>query len=484
MSLVKKCFAMMVVCMMLVVTVCGCRKQPEIYSSEETLATSGIEITTKKREESREAPAAATTADSSVTSTTASVEESIEIESTYAVVEPTAAQRDESIATTIMTTKAAPTTTEPTVAETPEETWTIEPEESTAAVFTPTLEPASEAADETVPVIEEATTEQTTPVATEPTADILKPEKPKASGLGYYGALSVRDGKLTDSDGNTVILRGISTMGLQWYGQYVSKETIEFLKNTSGINVIRLAMYTAEGGYCHKDANGKAELEALIDKGVQAAVELDMYVIIDWHILSDGNPNTYREEAKAFFDKMSEKYAGCDNVIYEICNEPNGGVGWNDIKNYANEVIPVIRNNNSDAVVLVGTPTWSQEIDKAMADPLGFDNIMYTLHFYADTHRDYLRERLKTALDAKVPVFVSEFGICDASGNGAINEYEADKWVALMEEYDISWCIWNLSDKNEASALIDAGCNKLYDWTYDEWSRSGKWFLKVMEKYK
>jgi len=472
MNLTKKCLAMVVVCAMLMMTVCGCRNRPDISRPKDTLATSRIETTTKKQEESKEAPTAATTtADDSVTSTTAGViEESTEIESTYAaVIEPTT--------TTVAEITTVPGTTEPTVAETPVETWTAVPTETVPAVETPTLEPESEAKDEKetesessmAPIIQEITTEA---------------EDKAVTGLGYHGALSVRDGKLVDSDGNVVLLRGISTMGLQWYGQYVSKETIEFLKNTSGMNVIRLAIYTAEGGYCHRDVNGKAELEALIDKGVQAAVALDMYVIIDWHILSDGNPNIYKEEAKVFFDKMSKKYAGCDNVIYEVCNEPNGNASWNDIKNYANEVIPVIRNNGSDAVVLVGTPTWSQEIDKVVAAPLGFDNIMYTLHFYADTHRDYLRDRLKAALDAKIPVFVSEFGICDASGNGAINEYEAQKWVELMEAYDISWCIWNLSNKNESSALIASWCNKMYDWTYDEWSQSGKWFLKVMEKYK
>ncbi|MBQ9766378.1 MAG: glycoside hydrolase family 5 protein [Lachnospiraceae bacterium] len=419
----KKSVGLMLACMMLATMISGCRRQVNVEAVES--------LTTK--------PTEAT-----------------------ATIEPT---------------NVEPTIDEITSGEATEMTTTEEGNVETVTTETATTE---------APTTETVTTE--TPTTEAPTTEVVNTETTTAgntiteSGLGFYGALNVRDGRLVDSNGNPVLLRGISTMGLQWYGQYVSKETLEFLKNTSGMNVIRLAMYTAEGGYCHKDANGKTELEALIDKGVQAAIELDMYVIIDWHILSDGNPNTYKEEAKTFLNKMSKKYAGFDNVIYEICNEPNGGTGWNDIKAYANEVIPVIRNNDSDAIVLVGTPTWSQEIDKAMADPLAFDNVMYTLHFYADTHRDYLRERLRTALEANIPVFISEFGICDASGNGSINESEADKWDALMDEYGLSWCIWNLSNKNEASALIASWCNKLYGWSYDEWSQSGKWFLKVMGK--
>lgn len=300
--------------------------------------------------------------------------------------------------------------------------------------------------------------------------------------MGYYGALHVENGKLCDAANKPVALKGISTAGLQWFPQYVNKETFAFLKEATGMNVIRLAMYTVEGSYCHKDANGKLEMEALIDKGVKAATELDLYVVIDWHILSDNNPNNYKEESKAFFDKMSKQYAGYDNVIYEICNEPNGNTSWEDIKQYANEVIPVIRNNDADAVVLVGTPTWSQDIDKAMASPLEFDNIMYTLHFYASTHKDYLRNRLKTALDAGIPVFISEFGVSEASGDGEINKYEAEQWHKLMEDYGLSYCIWNLSNKNESSSIVSAGCNKTAGWNYDEWSVSGKWFLETMGK--
>lgn len=130
------------------------------------------------------------------------------------------------------------------------------------------------------------------------------------------------------------------------------------------------------------------QLKALVRCGVEHATRQDLYVILDWHILSDGNPQIYKEDAKAFFQEMSREYAGYPNVLYEICNEPNGGTGWQEIKSYAQEVIGVIRANDPDAVILVGTPNWSQYVDQAAADPIqGYDNLMYTLHFYAATHR-------------------------------------------------------------------------------------------------
>lgn len=206
-----------------------------------------------------------------------------------------------------------------------------------------------------------------------------------------------------------------------------------------------------------------------------------MYVIIDWHILSDGNPNTYIVEAKQFFNEMASKYAANNNVIYEICNEPNGGTSWQDIKNYANEIIPVIRQYDKDAVILVGTPNWSQYVDQALADSItGYENIMYTFHFYAATHRDDMRQNVQNAVNAGLPVFVSEFGICDASGNGGIDEEQSGKWIKMLDDNQISYVIWNLSNKNETSSLISSACNKFSGFTVNDLSECGKWFLKLM----
>ena len=262
------------------------------------------------------------------------------------------------------------------------------------------------------------------------------------------GALRVTDGKLTDAKGQPVQLRGISTHGLAWYPDYVNTDCFRQLREEWGANVIRLAMYTAEsGGYC-TDGDQKA-LKTLIAKGVKFATQADMYAIIDWHILSDGNPLKYKEEAKAFFDEMSRNYAGQVNVLYEICNEPNGGTPWSDVKRYAQEIIPVIRANDPDAVILVGTPNWCQYIGEAAADPIeNTGNIMYTRHFYASSHKEALRDEMTRAALGGLPVFVSEYGICDASGNGNIDEAEANRWVEFMDGLGISYVNWNLSNKD------------------------------------
>ena len=311
------------------------------------------------------------------------------------------------------------------------------------------------------------------PAETEP-AVFEAPSVDDSTPYGQHGALHVENGKLTDADGNTVQLYGMSTHGIAWFPQYINYDSFRTLRDDWNTNCIRLAMYTAEyGGYC---AGGdKEQLKQLVRDGVSYATELGMYVIVDWHILSDCDPNQNKDEAIAFFREMSEAFADNDNVLYEICNEPNSGTSWDSIKSYAEEVIPVIREQKPDAVILVGTPTWSQEIDKSAASPLTFDNVMYTLHFYAGTHKDDLRNRLETCAQNNLPVFVSEFGMCDASGNGANDFDSTTKWLDLLNKYQISFCCWNLANKDESSSVFKAASTALSDWTDEDFNESGRW---------
>ena len=341
--------------------------------------------------------------------------------------------------------------------------------EAPSAAITETISESTTAPEQTsVPETVEAQPAETEPSSSEAlSVDASTP-------FGQHGALHVENGKLTDADGNTVQLYGMSTHGIAWFPQYINYDSFRTLRDDWNTNCIRLAMYTAEyGGYC---AGGdKEQLKQLVKDGVSYATELGMYVIVDWHILSDCDPNQNKDEAIAFFREMAEVFADNDNVLYEICNEPNGGTSWDSIKSYAEEVIPVIRAQKPDAVILVGTPTWSQEIDKAAASPLDDSNVMYTLHFYAGTHKDDLRNRLETCVQNGLPVFVSEFGMCDASGNGANDFVSTTKWLDLLNKYQISFCCWNLANKDESSSVFKASSTALSDWTDDDFNESGRW---------
>lgn len=294
------------------------------------------------------------------------------------------------------------------------------------------------------------------------------------------GALKVVGTNLCDQNGNPIQLRGISTHGIAWFPSFVDQNAFREFRNDWDVNVMRLAMYTAENqGYC-EDGN-KEDLKNIIYRGVQYATDNDMYVIIDWHILHDLTPLKYKDEAIDFFDGMSKKYKDNNNVIYEICNEPNGGTSWADIKKYALEVIPVIRANDPDAVIIVGTPNWSQRVDEAAADPITeYDNVMYALHFYAATHKDDLRKTMTDAIKAGLPVFVSEYGICDASGNGGLDKSSAQKWIETMDENNVSYICWALANKSESACLIKSSVSKTSGFTESDLSPQGKWLYQML----
>ncbi len=194
---------------------------------------------------------------------------------------------------------------------------------------------------------------------------------------------------------------------------------------------------------------------------VDMCIDLDMYVIIDWHILADNNPNIYSNQASLFFDEISTKYANTPNVIYEICNEPNGNdVTWDkDIKPYAEKIIPIIRKNSPKSLIIVGTPFWCQKLEVAADNPLNFNNIVYACHFYSGSHGNELKNSIDYALSKNIPIFVSECGMTDASGNGILYFNEFDSWIKFLDNRNISWIVWSFANKDESSAILKPNYN-------------------------
>lgn len=318
------------------------------------------------------------------------------------------------------------------------------------------------------------------PAATVPQA----PSDPKGTTpVSQHGQLSVKNGQLVDKSGKGYQLRGMSTHGLTWFPEFVNESAFKTLRDDWNTNVVRLAMYVDEwgNGQCYM-GNKSGSLE-LLEKGVDICIKLDMYVIIDWHVLNPGDPSKYTNEAKSFFETVSKRYAKYPNVIYEICNEPNGGASWSgNIKPYAEKIIPVIRKNAPNSVIIVGTPTWSQEIDKPLSDPLNYKNVMYAFHFYAATHAG-LRSNVENCVAQGLPVFVSEFGTCDASGGGANDFNETQKWLSYFDKQGISYCNWSICNKDETCSVLRPGTSANGNWSERDLTENGKWIRNWLRKH-
>ncbi|MBC7389186.1 MAG: cellulase family glycosylhydrolase [Opitutaceae bacterium] len=281
------------------------------------------------------------------------------------------------------------------------------------------------------------------------------------------GKLKLVGNQLSSECGNAVQLRGMSTHGMQWYGNCINNSAFTSLKNNWNADVVRLAMYVDEGGYLTDPSGYKAKIDAWIDQ----IGALGMYCLIDWHSLNPGDPNAHTTEAKDFWNYISLKHKGKKHLLYEICNEPNG-VTWGTIKNFANQIIPVIRANDPETIIIVGTPQWSGKPgDVVSGGPLTSPNaynVMYTFHFYASSHASYRPEVQRAA--GSIPIFATEWGLSDASGGGSLNMAEGQLWMDIFNgnndgKQKISWCNWSFSDKGESSAALNSGSCAGSNWT-------------------
>lgn len=273
-------------------------------------------------------------------------------------------------------------------------------------------------------------------------------------------ALVVNGTQLMNSRGDTVVLHGVSYGWHQFWPRFYNASSAEWLIKDWGAQVLRASMgVELEGAYIDNPELGVQCVQAVVD----AAIAHDTYVIIDWH-----SHGIRTEEAKGFFTQMATRYKGVPNVIYEIFNEPVED-SWEAVKAYSEEVIKAIRAVEPDAVILVGCPHWDQDIHLAADDPImGQKNLMYTLHFYAATHGQWLRDRADYALDKGLPLFVSECAGMEASGDGPINPEEWGRWVDWMDQRAISWAAWSISDKDETCSMLFPKASSEGNWQEDD----------------
>ena len=295
---------------------------------------------------------------------------------------------------------------------------------------------------------------------------------------GKHGALHVDGLQVKDKYDQPFTLRGASTHGMHWGDgeTFLNKTAFQNLRDEWGVNMVRLVSYVTQGGYTD---GAKDKLDKHIREGVSDLTDLGMYAIIDWHVHAE-NPNDKKSEAIQFFDTYSKMYKDQSNIIYEICNEPTG-TPWNQLRPYAVDVVNTIRANDPDAIIVVGTNTWSQDVDEVATNggKINDRNVMYTIHFYSGSHGESLREKVRTALKAGTPVFCTEFGVCDASGNGGFNLEEADRWIDFFEENGISYCCWSLSKKNESASMLSPECNKVNGFTNADLGATGAWLINT-----
>lgn len=290
--------------------------------------------------------------------------------------------------------------------------------------------------------------------------------------VAKHGQLKIHDGKLVNSRNEPPQLRGMSLSWSVWGGRkYYNPEVVNWLADDFKITLLRGSMAVEpDSGYL-KDPLGQ---EKLVTTVVDAAIKKGLYVLIDWH---DHHADKNLEQSKIFFGKMAKRYNSVPNVIYEIWNEPEKEA-WPTIKNYAVEVIKEIRKHDKRNVIVVGSPFWDQHVDVAAQDPIADQqHIAYSFHFYASdsNHQEGLMARAEEAMRLKLPLFVTEWGVGEANGDGAFDLARNAKWMNWMEKYQLSWANWNITDKKETTATLMPGANVQGGWSAAELTPSGQY---------
>jgi endoglucanase len=296
-----------------------------------------------------------------------------------------------------------------------------------------------------------------------------------AQPVKEHGQLSVDGIYLVNERGEPIMLTGVSYGWHNWWPRFYNEESVKWLAEDWGCNVVRAALGVGpKGSYFDRKEWSMEKIEAVIN----GAIKNDIYVIIDWH-----SHHIHEEEAKEFFTEMAKKYGSYPHIIYEIFNEPVKD-SWEDVKKYSIEVIKAIREHDPDNIILVGCPHWDQDIHIVADSPItGYDNLMYTVHFYAATHGQFLRDRSDYAISKGIPIFISESAGMKANGDGDIHYEEWHRWIDWMKSHKISWVSWSVADKDETCSMLKKSAADTGNWKPDDLKESGIKTRELLRKF-
>ncbi|MCE1155987.1 MAG: glycoside hydrolase family 5 protein [Bacteroidales bacterium] len=297
---------------------------------------------------------------------------------------------------------------------------------------------------------------------------------PRKSPVAVNGQLRVEGTQLVNEKGTPVMLRGTSFGWHNFWPRFYNEGAVSWMRKDWKINVVRAAMGVGpENSYLQNPEFG----EKCVTDVADAAIRQGIYVIIDFH-----SHKIHTEVAADFFTRMANRYKDVPNVIYEIFNEPDY-YEWPEVKNYSEELIRTIRAIDPDNIILVGSPHWDQDIHLVADDPIReVSNIMYTMHFYAGTHKQWLRDRTDDAIRKGIPIFVSECAGMEATGDGPIDHQEWKAFVGWMENRNISWVVWSVSDKNETCSMLTPDAAAGGNWKKQqikEWGQISRSYIRA-----
>lgn len=288
-----------------------------------------------------------------------------------------------------------------------------------------------------------------------------------------HGNLRISGKHIVDKNGAVTSLAGPSFFWSNTgWGQdrFYTRGAVNTFARDWKAGIIRVAVGAQNDGSILKDRRGNLTRAQTV---IEAAIDNGLYVIVDWH---SHQAEKDLGEAQAFFTHIAKKYGHTPNIIYEIYNEPLDTTDWTrTIKPHAERMIKTIRQVDPDNLIIVGTQSWSQDVDKAADNPIrGQSNILYALHFYAATHKDQLIRKAEYAINKGLPIIISEWGTVTYSGDGFMDINSTGKWMFFAKKHGLSHLSWAVSDKNETASMLRPGASSQGAWTERDLTPSGR----------
>ena len=330
----------------------------------------------------------------------------------------------------------------------------------------PSTTPATEPVETVPEVTEETEITVVETEATEPTSVAVITD----SVVELNGRLKTDGTGIVNSEGESVVLKGISSFSIEEGSDFFTSEIVKTLAEDWGCDVIRIAV-TGNGDSDGYLKNPEEYFDSVC-KICNLCTDQGIYVIVDWDVLYTDDYDDNKDEAVDFFKRLSTIYPESENIIYEVNNyavpdvvsdedddedEDERTDEWEDlIKPFASDVIEAVRENNPDSLFIVGAPENGLGVDVASDSELDYDNICYGCRIFSGTHKQEQRDRISEALDNDVCVFVTEWSYCTVDCKGGIFTSESDNWASFLDEKGISWCNYAIGSdtENDTNALL------------------------------
>lgn len=283
-----------------------------------------------------------------------------------------------------------------------------------------------------------------------------------------------KNGKyIVDENDVPVELRGIGTHHLLQYKNLHNRKAFDSLRRM-GVNMIRPSAYLEDYNFLGSDGetaygyiSRPEETRAEIEKIIKICIDLGLYVLLDWHVFYDSNMiagQTYtgyarfhETEALEFFEYFTEKYGDYPNMIYDLCNEPYFA-SESDIVQFVQAVRAVIVENVDEPVMTCGygagqtNDTWYTR-SKRLYDAFvaaGITDVFVAPHIYGSN----ITTPAQQLWDENIPIFCTEWGNSQGSGDGAGNDTAALANTNWFHEHAVAQSFWKFTDQTMTTSVL------------------------------